>query len=206
MVAGHTRFKIKVGFDLAVDVACVEAMAARHTAEAWMIDANQGWDEEGGARALKAFAHLPLAWVEEPVAADSTAATWQCLARLGLPLGAGENLRGIPAFEEAGEWQRVLQPDVGKWGGIGGCLHVAALARASSRWFCPHWLGGGVGLAFSLALLDAHLAAGSDARGWAEVDVNLNPLRDGLIAWCDGIERGEARLSAAPGIGPDPSI
>jgi D-galactarolactone cycloisomerase len=205
---GHTRFKIKVGFDLAADVACVEAMAREHAADAWMIDANQGWESsnegEGAACALQAFAHLPLAWVEEPVAADSDAATWRRLAQLGLPLAAGENLRGMPAFEEAGEWLNVLQPDPGKWGGVSGCLQVAAHARARSRWFCPHWLGGGVGLAFSVALLDAHLAAGADSRGWAEVDVNPNPLRDGLIAWCDGIERGQARLGTAPGIGPEP--
>lgn len=201
---GYTRFKIKVGFDLDADLACVRAMVRQHAAEAWMIDANQGWDEEGATRALRAFADVPLAWVEEPVAADAHPQVWMRLAQLGLPLAGGENLRGIPVFEDAAQWLSVLQPDLGKWGGVGGCLQVAALARERSRWYCPHWLGGGVGLAFSLALLDAHLGANPQARGWAEVDVNPNPLRDELLDWCDGVECGEARLSQEPGIGHEP--
>lgn len=204
---GHTRFKIKVCFELADDLRCVSMMVREHRADAWMVDANQGWDEARAGVALAALRDLPLAWVEEPIGADEEPGAWRRLAAMGLPLAGGENLRGIAAFEEAAQWLSVLQPDVGKWGGVVGCLQVAAIARHHGKWYCPHWLGAGVGLAFSLALLDAHLAAGgAQARGWAEVDVNPNPLRDGLFEWCRGITAGEARLADSPGIGAEPQL
>lgn len=36
-----------------------------------------------------------------------------------------------------------IQPDLGKWGGITGCLQVVRSAVQSGRWYCPHWLGAG---------------------------------------------------------------
>ena len=44
--------------------------------------------------------------------------------------------------------------------------------------FCPHYLGGGIGL-----LASAHLLAAVGGDGWVEVDANDNPLRDAL--WPD---------------------
>ncbi|MEJ7930063.1 mandelate racemase/muconate lactonizing enzyme family protein [Ramlibacter sp. AN1015] len=203
---GHTRFKLKVGFSLDDDVACLRQLQRDHAAQAWMIDANQAWDESGAMAAIAQFSQLPLQWLEEPVAADCDAATWQRLAGLGLPLAGGENIRGDANFVQAAQWLSVLQPDVAKWGGVSSCLDVAAIARAAGRRFCPHWLGSGVGLAFSLALLDAHLArATPDLPGWAEVDVNPNPLRDELSPWCRGVSDGCATLNIDPGIGPVPA-
>lgn len=203
---GHVRFKLKVGFSLEDDAACLERVVRDHAAQAWMIDANQAWDEAAAAKACQRLADLPLQWLEEPMPVDAPADAWQRMARRGLRLAGGENLRGLPNFEAAGAWLSVLQPDVAKWGGVSGSLDVAAIARRQGRWFCPHWLGSGVGLAFSLAILDSHLAH-EEARspGWAEVDVNPNPLRDELMAWCQGITEGTARLNDSPGIGPDPT-
>jgi D-galactarolactone cycloisomerase len=143
--------------------------------------------------------------LEEPMAVDTPSSAWRTLAQLGMPLAGGENIRELANFEAAAEWLSVLQPDVAKWGGVSGCLDVAAIARSKGRWFCPHWLGSGVGLAFSLAILDAHLAQdAAHSPGWAEVDANPNPLRDELIPWCQGIADGVARLNDVAGIGPAP--
>ena len=38
--------------------------------------------------------------------------------------------------------------------------------------FCPHWLGGGIGLIASI-----HLKAAAGGAGYVEVDSNPNPLR-----------------------------
>ena len=95
--------------------------------------------------------------------------------RAGIPLAAGENLRGESAFDAAiaGGYLRFLQPDVGKWGGISGCREVASRAVERGLAFCPHWLAGGVGLAASM-----HLLAAAGGGGYAEVDANPNPLRE----------------------------
>ena len=67
-----------------------------------MVDANQAWDA-GEARAMSAeLAEFEPRWLEEPIAADQPLSAWQQLARdCEIPLAAGENLRGIDAFDAA---------------------------------------------------------------------------------------------------------
>ena len=52
-------------------------------------------------------------------------------------------------FEQAvaGDWLGVVQPDACKWGGISALLPIAKKINASGKRYCPHYLGGGVGLA-----------------------------------------------------------
>ena len=95
---------------------------------------------------------------------------------------------------------RFVQPDVGKWGGVSGGLAVARNAARHGIAYCPHWLGGGVGLAASL-----HVLAGSGSTdGWAEVDANPNPLREGVCALA--LEDGWVTLPDAPGLGALPEL
>ena len=63
-----------------------------------------------------------------------------------------------------------------KWGGHSGCLPVAKAALAAGRTFCPHYLGGAIGLMHSL-----HLLAAVRGPGLLEVDANANPLREGVL-------------------------
>ena len=90
--------------------------------------------------------------------ADHPLEVWRTLAsRSAVPLAAGENIRGIDAFNETIDagYLAFVQPDVGKWGGITGCRDVASHANRRGVTFCPHWLGGGIGLAASMHLLAA---------------------------------------------------
>jgi L-alanine-DL-glutamate epimerase-like enolase superfamily enzyme len=200
---GHRSFKLKVGFDPAIDRANLQAMRdAAGPEAAVMIDANQAWSPLEAAGRIAMLADLKPHWVEEPLAADEEAAEWRTLARdTGLPLAAGENLRGEVAFKNAieGGYLRFVQPDVGKWGGIGGCRAVALQAARRDIAFCPHWLGGGVGLAASL-----HLRAGVGEGGFVEVDANPNPLREEVCPW--PVVEGFMRIPDKPGIGVEPDI
>ena len=68
--------------------------------------------------------------------------------------------------------------------------------------FCPHYLGGGIGL-----LASAHLLAGVGGDGLLEVDSNDNPLRDrfcGPVA--DVTRRHRSTLSDEPGLGIEPDL
>ena len=117
-------------------------------------------------------------------------------------MAAGENLRGEQAFAQALQsgYLGFVQPDVGKWGGIGGGLAVARQALDAGIAYCPHWLAGGVGLAASM-----HALAGSNhAGGWAEVDANPNPLREQVFPI--GVRDGWAMLPDAPGLGVEPDL
>jgi L-alanine-DL-glutamate epimerase-like enolase superfamily enzyme len=204
---GYRAVKVKVGFDAATDSRNLHTLRELlGNANALMVDANQRWSPAQAAVAGKAFDQFGLEWLEEPMAADEPLAHWQTLAReLGTPLAAGENLRGLEAFTAAikSGALAIIQPDLGKWGGFSGCLKVARVAASSGVRFCPHWLGGGIGLLASLNLLSA-----ADASGWGEVDANPNPLRELLLPPDFKVGDGRVQLGDRPGLGyePDPDV
>jgi L-alanine-DL-glutamate epimerase-like enolase superfamily enzyme len=200
---GYRAFKLKVGFKPTVDRANLVAMreAAGDEAEI-MIDANQAWAPDSAAGHIAALKDLHPLWVEEPLVADEDAAEWRHLSRdAGVALAAGENLRGEAAFRDAIEagYLRYVQPDIGKWGGLGGCRAVARYAEAHGAVFCPHWLAGGIGLAGSM-----HLRAAMGEGGFVEVDANPNPLREEVFSF--PIDHGHVELPRLPGLGVEPDL
>jgi L-alanine-DL-glutamate epimerase-like enolase superfamily enzyme len=201
---GYRAFKLKVGFGPERDVANLRALREALGDDARiMTDANQAWDEAEAVARISELAPFTPHWIEEPMAADEPIASWRRLAKASvIPLAAGENLRGGAAFSDAidGGWLAVVQPDVGKWGGITRCRDVAIQAARRGVACCPHWLGGGIGLAASLHFLAAH----GTAKSYAEVDANPNPLREQV---CPLIPRnGTVVLGDAPGIGVEPDF
>jgi L-alanine-DL-glutamate epimerase-like enolase superfamily enzyme len=118
-------------------------------------------------------------------------------------LAGGENIAGRANFTAAlteGVFG-VVQPDAAKWGGITGCIAVARDILASKRVYCPHFLGGGIGLVAS-----AHLLAGSGGGGWLEVDSNTNPLREDFCGAVADVKDGEIVLPETPGLGIEPDL
>jgi L-alanine-DL-glutamate epimerase-like enolase superfamily enzyme len=201
--AGYRAFKLKVGFGPQRDVANLRALRVALGEDATiMADANQAWSPDDAAVRIAELAPLRPHWIEEPMLADVVPAAWRALATQSpIPLAAGENLRGAQ-FAEAidGGWLRFVQPDVGKWGGVSGALEVARHARERGIAFCPHWLGGGIGLAHSL-----HVVAAAGTRAsFAEVDANPNPLRERVCPMT--VEEGAVRLGDAPGLGFEPDL
>lgn len=110
-------------------------------------------------------------------------------------------MRGDDLFSAArGDVLDVIQPDIGKWGGVSGCFAVGHAAVAAGKRYCPHWLSGGVGLMHS-----AHTLAAVGGAGYLEVDANDNPLRTALIA-VPALRDGALPLPRAPGIGVEPDL
>ena len=201
---GHRAFKLKVGFGAERDRANLAALRDLVGPLPLMVDANQAWNP-GEARAMSAaLADFSPLWLEEPIAADQPLSAWQQLAGdSAIPLAAGENLRGSDTFAAALDSAAfaVIQPDLGKWGGFSGCLEVGKMARARGVMFCPHWLGGGIGLAASL-----HLKAAVGGPGYVEVDANPNPLRELGVIPVLKVEEGRITLSDIPGLGVVPNL
>jgi len=204
VAAGYRAFKLKVGFDAARDVANLSALRdALGAAATIMVDANQAWTPGDAPARIAELAPFGLHWVEEPLRADVPMSDWRALASsCGAPLAAGENLRGADAFRDAIDAGILafVQPDVGKWGGIGGGAEVARYAAAHGATMCPHWLAGGVGLAASMHLT----AAFGTASSLVEVDANPNPLREDVFPL--DLDDGVATLSDAPGLGVEPDL
>jgi D-galactarolactone cycloisomerase len=202
---GYRAFKIKVGFGETTDVASLRPAAANlKPGERLMVDANQAWDLTTAKAMAARLAEFGLRWIEEPLMADRPAGEWAELAAAApAPLAAGENMRGLVQFQEAIDSGLfgVLQPDLAKWGGHSGCLPVAQAALAAGRSYCPHYLGGAIGLMHSL-----HLLAAVRGPGLLEVDANTNPLREGLLQDVFSVSDGTVSLPDGPGLGLEPDL
>lgn len=201
---GHRAFKLKVGFGKERDCDNLRALRELVGSLPLMIDANQAWDPDTARAMSAALAEFTPLWLEEPIAADQPLSVWQQLARDSkIPLAAGENLRGTEAFDAAlgSAAFGVIQPDIGKWGGFTGCLEVGRKALARRVTFCPHWLGGGIGLAASL-----HLKAAVGGPGYVEVDANPNPLREPGVIPAFKVHEGKITLNDIPGLGVAPNL
>ncbi len=201
---GHRALKLKIGFDLAADRANLASLHQLIGDGMLAADANQAWSTE---RALEIAPHLGefgLAWLEEPIRADRPWQEWQRLREgAGLPLAAGENITSRAGFEQAlgDDVLRVVQPDIAKWGGLSVCSDIARDILTSGKIFCPHYLGGGIGL-----LASAHLLAGVGGDGLLEVDANDNPLRDRFCGPVADIRDGMVTLSDNAGLGIEPDL
>jgi D-galactarolactone cycloisomerase len=204
MRRGHRAFKLKIGFDADKDRANLRELRKLVGDGFLAVDVNQGWSIEAALQLAPGLEQFNPAWLEEPLRADRPWSEWRSLQkRLTIPLAGGENIAGRENFAAALSEGvlTVVQPDAAKWGGITGCIAVARNVLASKRHYCPHFLGGGIGL-----LASAHLLAGSGGRGLLEVDSNDNPLREDFCGAVPDIRDGEIALTEKPGLGVEPDV
>ncbi len=204
---GYRAFKLKIGFGRERDLSNLKALREELGDDASiMVDANQAFDLDEAIAMSELLAPYRPSWLEEPLPADSPLGDWKTLAAASpVPLAGGENIRGDAAFDEVIEAGifAVIQPDLAKWGGFSKGLPLAKRIQAGGARYCPHYLGGGVGL-----LASAHLLAAAGGDGSLEVDCNNNPLREGLAMPYPALVDGCFVLSDAPGLGvaPDPAV
>lgn len=204
LAQGHRAFKLKIGFGEELDIANLRAIRdAAGPGAALMADANQAWDVDTATHMISRLKEFDLAWIEEPIRADRPWQEWRRLSPLGTPLAAGENMAGASRFDEAlqADVLGVVQPDVAKWGGFSGCLPVAQRILAAGRRYCPHFLGGGLGL-----LASAHLLAAVGGDGMLEIDANPNPLRTLTCGALALPEQGRVQLDHTAGLGCTPNL
>jgi len=90
----------------------------------------------------------------------------------------------------------VIQPDLAKWGGLTKTIPVAQKILSSRKSYCPHYLGGGVGLVAS-----AHALAAVGGNGMLEVDFNNNPLRSLIVDPMLDKSSGSMELGKGYGLG-----
>ena len=169
-----------------------------------MVDANQAWNLNQALIMLDALAKFDLKWLEEPIAADRPQDEWRHLQKAAsMPLAAGENIQGDKEFNIVinQDVLAVIQPDLAKWGGLSKTVPIARNIISAGKRYCPHYLGGGIGLVAS-----AHALAAVGGDGILEVDINPNPLRTELVGDMLSITPGMASLGSLPGLGFEPDL
>lgn len=201
--SGHRAFKLKVGRDSQADENLVRGVReALGEGPAIMIDANQSWPLDQAAEAINRLAPYDLLFAEEPISARAPLDAWTALAgQADVALAAGENICAdddYAAHIEAGALT-FYQPDVAKWGGVGGCFAAGRLITEKGYVYCPHYMGTAIGLAASL-----HLLAAVGGSGFVELDSNDNPLRTELCNLDLGVMDGRVQVPSGAGIGVIP--
>jgi len=202
---GYIGFKLKVGFGKQRDLSNLETLRKTIGDNAQLLtDANQAWDLDTAITMAKEIAPFNVMWLEEPMPVDRSPAEWKALAQMSpVPLAGGENMFDDGTFDDAISLGALsfIQPDITKWGGFTGCLRVATRINQGGRVYCPHYLGGAIGV-----LASAHLLAAVGGDGLLEVDINPNPLREEMLNAPLPISAGRLNLPETPGLGFTPDL
>jgi L-alanine-DL-glutamate epimerase-like enolase superfamily enzyme len=154
-----------------------------------MVDANQGFSVAEAIRRARLFERFDLAWLEEPLPAEDVGGHVMLRESTSLPIAVGESIYSISHFRDY--LQRgactVVQPDVGRIGGITPWLKCAHIAESFNVPVCPHFL----------MELHVGLCAAVPNAPWVE----YIPQLDVIMANTMRIEDGYALPFDGPGLG-----
>ncbi len=136
---GITAYKYKIGTDR--DEART-ALLRREMGDDFTLlaDANQRYGVREAVEVAAMLAHHGVAWLEEPVVADSVDDLAAVAERSPVPVAAGENAYLRWGFREIVERRAAayLQPDIGRCGGVTEFRKVGALADAGGLALSSH--------------------------------------------------------------------
>lgn len=169
-----------------------------------MVDTNCPWSVAEAIDMARALAPFEPAWIEEPVwPPEDVAGLAQVRLATTIPIAAGENARTLIDFKlllEAGAVS-VIQPSIGKMGGITEMRKVKLLAEMHSTRFVPHCTYFGPAALATMHILSTVTATPVLERFYCTLEAS--PFGDTLIA-----RDGRVRLPEEPGLGanPDPQL
>ena len=190
---GHQPAMSDIGKSVAMCAAIREAVGDR----ADILFGTHGQFTASGAVRLgmALVPHHPL-WFEEPVPPDDPFAMAEVARAVPIPVATGERLTTLAEFAAVLRLgaASILQPALGRVGGIHEARKIAALAQGFGAQMAPHLYAGPVEWAANL-----HLATAIPNLLIAET-IETGFHRD-LIGGAITVEDGHVALSDAPGLG-----
>ncbi|RVT85788.1 mandelate racemase/muconate lactonizing enzyme family protein [Rhodobacteraceae bacterium CCMM004] len=183
--------------DISRSVAFARAIRAAVGDRADLLFGTHGQFTAGGAIRLgHAIAPYRPLWFEEPVPPDDAQALRRVAEGQPVPVATGERLTTRAEFAPllAAGAVSVVQPALGRAGGIWEGRKIAALAESFSAQVAPHLYAGPVEWAANL-----HLAAAIPNLLMAETIAT--PFHDALIGGTIRVEAGHVAAPTAPGLG-----
>lgn len=152
----------------------------------------------GAVRLGKAIEDFDPLWFEEPVPPDNPEAMAEVARAVSVPVAAGERLTTVAEFAallKAGA-ARIVQPALGRAGGLWEGRKIAVLAESFGAQIAPHLYAGPVEWAASLQLC----AAVPNLLMAETIETDFH--RD-LIGGTITVEDGHVEPGTAPGLGID---
>lgn len=185
--------------DISRSVAFCHAIREAVLSQADLLFGTHGQFSTGGAirlgQALEPYSPL---WFEEPIPPDAPHDMADVARAVRIPIATGERLTTKAEFSavlRAGA-ATILQPALGRSGGIWEAKKIAAIAETYNAQMAPHLYAGPVEWAANL-----HLATSIPNLLMAETIETA--FHDNLIKGSIRVENGFVRLSDAPGLGID---
>ncbi|WHA40118.1 mandelate racemase/muconate lactonizing enzyme family protein [Agrobacterium larrymoorei] len=211
-VAGYAKqgfhaVKIKIGFDVAEDIAVIRAAREAVGPDVrLMIDANHGYDALEAIEVGNALAPLGIDWFEEPVVPEQLDAYRAVRAGQPIPVAGGETWHGRYGMRAPLESRAVdiLQPDLAGTGGFSETKRIIDLASLYGVRVVPHVWGTGVAIAAALQLM-ASLTPDPARRNprppILEFDRTENPYRQAVLTSPLDHVDGVVQIPDGPGLG-----
>ncbi len=206
--AGFTIMKVKLGYGLADDIACMESIGRSLQGKpvTLMVDTNHAYGRAEALRLGRALEPFALRWYEEPVVPEDIAGYVEMREKLTMPIAGGENEHTLYGFRHligAGAVD-IAQPDVGSCGGITACRHIAAIAQSHGVEVNPHVWGSAIAQAASLQVIAALPVAHHSLfarEPILEFDRSSHPFRVALVTEPVVQREGRVEIPSRPGLG-----
>ena len=162
-----------------------------------MVDAGRAWNVETALERVERFHPYGLYWLEEPLEPFDVSGYGELCKASTIPIAGGEAMTQFGEYDsllrEGGV--HIVQPDLGRVGGITGGQEIAGLAKVTGARPVPHAFGTGVLLAAS-----AQWAAALDDP-LCEYTRAPSPLAQELVQHQIRFEDGQLSLPDEPGLG-----
>ncbi len=194
-----------MGPDIALDVELVAAAREALGPDLeLMVDAGRAWRADEAMARVAAMAPYGISWLEEPLDPWDMEGYGRLSAASPTPIAAGEAIARYGEYEQLLQigGVQIVQPDLGRVGGLTAGQRIAAAASATGARPVPHAYGTGVLLAAS-----AQWTAAA-ARPLTEFTRAPSPLAQDLVRHTMSFGDGQLRLTDTPGLGVelDPAI
>jgi L-alanine-DL-glutamate epimerase-like enolase superfamily enzyme len=162
-----------------------------------MVDAGRAWDVGDALERVERFQPYGIRWLEEPLRPTDVAGYRTLSVASSIPIASGEVATLPEEFERliVDGGIPIVQPDLGRAGGISGGQRIAQLAYENGAWPIPHAFGTGVLLAASAQWT----AAGREPM--TEFTRSASPLARDLVQHSMEFRDGMLHLTDAPGLG-----
>lgn len=163
-----------------------------------MIDAGLAWDLKGALQMAEVYEKYGVFWLEEPLHPDNIAGYRELADRSKLYIAGGEQESGCAAFQrllDDGHLD-IIQPDLGRCGGLTEGRRIAHLAHQRHKKVVPHAFKTGV-----LVAASTHFAAAIPDGFLIEHTVSTSPLTRDLVDSPIVFKDGYVHVPDKPGLG-----
>ena len=162
------------------------------------FDLHWNFTVESAERLCAAIEPYDIAWIEDPIPPENTAALTELRNRIAIPILTGENRYGRHGFRDlvASGAVDFLAPDVPKTGGIAESKKIADLGATHYQTMVPHNVGSPVA-----TMATAHLGVAVPNFVAMEFHARDVPWWSDLVTGDDVIVDGRIRVPDEPGLG-----